>query len=86
MRIRFISHPDLMKKCCQEIKFKKYLFSRFQLYVLGECTYMDTTLLLYALQFLKTSPAETYLLLPVFDLATIASHEDFVRQERVTNP
>ena len=34
MRIRFISHPDLMKKCCQEIKFKKYLFSRFQLYVL----------------------------------------------------
>ena len=45
MRIRFISHPDLMKKCCQEIKFKKYVFSRFQLYVLGECTYMDTTLL-----------------------------------------
>ena len=41
MHIRFISHPDLMKKCCQEIKFKKYLFSRFQLYVLGECTYMD---------------------------------------------
>ena len=40
MRIRLISHPDLMKKCCQ-IKFKKYLFSRFQLYVLGECTYMD---------------------------------------------
>lgn len=33
MRIRFISHPDLMKNCCQEIKFKKYLFSRFQLYV-----------------------------------------------------
>lgn len=29
MRIRFISHPDLMKKCCQEIKFKKYLFPDF---------------------------------------------------------
>ena len=39
---------------------------------------------------LKTSPTETYLLLPVFDLATIASHEDVrwagTRDEPLTTP
>ena len=35
MRIRFISHPDLMKKCCQEIKFKKIPFFQISAVRLG---------------------------------------------------